>query len=484
MELLAIIFSAAGALWLAVLLRHSVPRPEWVVPAGVVGLLVAECVFGAAFFKLETSPVPVTVDRILVGGLVGWTMLGWWHQLRRTGAGAGLSGLVFTRLDVAIVFWIVVLTTSTLMSDFGFRERLPLTRLLFFNIIPVAGFVVVRSVEWRDAGWSTVQWGLMGLALFLTLSGICEWRGWHELVVPRHTVDPTVTEFLGRARGPLQNPVINGMLINAGLAAAMLATGRVQRAWRVLPLLLVPLFLVGSYATLTRSVWVVSAVTFGFLVLAPLDWRGRAAVCAAGMVMLLGVAGLFGDQLNRFKRDRDVSASEMAQSVELRPLLATVAWEMFRHQPLGGVGFGQYAKHKLPYHYAGQYDAPLTMALPYMQHNVVLSYATETGLIGLGALLAIVAIGCWQAWRMCCLANGPWMLQHHGLFVLCLGVNYLVNGMFHDVSIIAMCHMLMLLFLGMTSSLAAQHLRGEVFSPPVRKSPERKMGNPVTPSPV
>ena len=49
------------------------------------------------------------------------------------------------------------------------------------------------------------------------------------------------------------------------------------------------------------------------------------------------------------KRDVNLDASASADSAELRPILAKVAWNMFLDRPLLGCGFGQYDRERLPY---------------------------------------------------------------------------------------------------------------------------------------
>jgi O-antigen ligase len=109
---------------------------------------------------------------------------------------------------------------------------------------------------------------------------------------------------------------------------------------------------------------------------------------------------------------------------------------MFQDRPLNGVGFGQYNKYKKPYHQVENHSLPLQMALPYVQHNVMLSYLTELGLVGLLAAAAMwlgsIRLGL-QAW-----AASASTLESRclGLLLLTAVINYIMNGLFHDVSII------------------------------------------------
>lgn len=453
MEFLCVLFVAAGAVWLAAVWKHGAAIPEWVLPAGVVALLFVEPVFGAEFFRIDLGPLPLSLDRLLLGGLVLLAAHRLWH---RPG-----DRHCWTRLDTAVLLWLAVLTVSAGMGDPGYRDQLPLRRLLFFNFLPASLYFVVRQVSWNENRLGSLMWGLVGLSAWLSATGICEWKGWHGLVFPRHTVNPLIGEFLGRARGPLMNPVINGMLINAGLGAMVLLAWRGDQRARGVAVFLVPLILAGSYATLTRSVWVGSLLTVGLIVFLQVTWRTRVLLCLAAAMLAAAVIGGFGERLNRFKRDRDVTVEEMSLSIGLRPLLATVAWEMFLDRPLTGCGFGQYSRFKTEYHYLDQYDAPLTAALPYMQHNVIGSYATESGLVGLAGLLFLLGSGAGLIWRQKCWNGAGKYGEQVSLLALCVLGNYLVNGMFHDVSIIPACHSQLLLFLGVVAALTAERMRRE-----------------------
>jgi O-Antigen ligase len=494
MELLAVLGLGVAAIWLVVLARNAGSLPDSWAAHSVMLLIVVECVLGAAFFNRSLGPVPVTLDRVLLGAVVlltlvipGSRFLRTWHiSARQTDSlpdeNHGPAGKPetwhsrnpwrlalpgWTSLDWAVAVWILVLCASTFLHDFRFRDDLPLRRLLFFNLLPAALCLVIRCGVWTSVTVTRLQGCVLGLGAWLAVTGICEWQGWHGLVFPRHIVDPAQAEFLGRARGPLLNPVINGMWLNAALAVACLWLGGSRGGWRWAMGLCIPLLLAGSFATLTRSVWLGSGLVLGLMILLPLRPRMRVGVCFAGLVAGLALFGVLGDELNRFKRDRNVSVAEMSQSASLRPLLAIVAWEMLKDRPLTGFGFGQYPAAKKPYHWTDGHDLPLQQALPYMQHNVVLAYATETGLVGVAALLALLGSGIWQALQLVrreALFSEP-AFRIQGWLTFCVAGNYLVNGMFHDVSIIPMSHSQLMLFLGLAASLAAVPARSSQHLP-------------------
>ena len=89
------------------------------------------------------------------------------------------------------------------------------------------------------------------------------------------------------------------------------------------------------------------------------------------------------------KRDKKLTAADAEKSVKLRPLLAVVAWEMFKDRPIAGHGLGRYEQEQ------GSAFTPiaatacrLEQARNYVQHNVFLSVLVDTGLIGFGLVLS------------------------------------------------------------------------------------------------
>ena len=448
MTLLATIFALAFFLWATVLLRVRPVLPSAAPAWLAITSFFASIVTGYFFWHHDVGPLPLSLDRAilaLAGGIwaYGW-LLGHYRVPR------------LDPLDWLIALWLVAIILSTALTDYRFRENVPITRLLFFNLVPVGTYFLLRFSPLERQHYYGILGLLVLLGVYLGGTGIAEWRRWNALIYPRYIASPAFEEFYGRGRGPLLNPVINGMLLSlCGTACLLLFPLTRVRYW---PALLMAFGLVGLgvLSTLTRSCWIgFSASTF-LVCLAPLGWKQRiSATLLAGLVSVCGLA-VMSSQLNNFKRDEFVSAAEMSQSASLRPILAAVAWEMIQEHPLTGVGFGQYNKHKKPYHQVDGYDVPLQAGLPYMQHNVMLSYATELGLLGL-----LLASGVWiaMAWRVFKLWTSPqpsYEQRCMALLLLTSLLNYLINGLFHDVSIITGGNLSLLVAAALTGRFAQQ----------------------------
>ena len=136
--------------------------------------------------------------------------------------------------------------------------------------------------------------------------------------------------------------------------------------------------------------------------------------------------------------------------------MAVVAWQMFLDRPLFGCGYSQYKTEHLNYVSDRSTNLPLERARGYIPHNVAFSLLTETGLIGFGLFAAMLAYWARDAWRLWREASLPlWARQQGLLLLVALGV-YLINGMFHDVSVVPMANMTLFFLAGITAGLRQQ----------------------------
>ncbi len=156
----------------------------------------------------------------------------------------------------------------------------------------------------------------------------------------------------------------------------------------------------GVVCTLTRSVWMGTAVAG----LAPLTiYLGRSqkiGVVVLGTLVVGMLLAAKGANLTEFKRDKHVSAHDMAKSASLRPLLATITWRITRDQPIFGCGFQRYQEVSQEYINSKFSDLTMEQARGYVQHNVFLALLVETGIVGVGLNVALLGVWCWRAWRL------------------------------------------------------------------------------------
>lgn len=438
MDWIAIIGGLAAIVWgVALLVRGG-------LVAGCLAVLVSGICFGYPWMQWKLGPIALTADRVLWVAMIGqyavWRRLGLADPKPWRWADSALAALLF------------VLAASTMTHDWQSEEYRPLARLVFFYVLPAGLYWVSRQAPTDGRSIRLVLLSWWGLGVYLGATAVAEAMGWHQLVFPRYIVSPEYPEFLGRGRGPLLNPVGNGILMGTGLAAVML-TWPTSGRWGKLALLAsAGIIAAGIGATLTRSVWMAGLATVVLVVglAAPKTWRGALAIALVAAAL---VAAVCRDRLMAFERDRGLSARETAESVQLRPILAEIAWRMFRDQPLLGCGFGQYLNENRYYLADRTSQRPLEKAKPYVQHSLFLSLLVETGLLGAGLMMLVLGLWLRDAWRLWRAEHAPPFARQAALMFMALWVNYVVNGMFHEVSLIPMVNAAMFFGAGMNAAL-------------------------------
>jgi len=148
---------------------------------------------------------------------------------------------------------------------------------------------------------------------------------------------------------------------------------------------------------------------------------------------------------------------------------------MFQDRPFFGCGFGQYGKHRNNYLQNPHSDLPLAKGAVYLQHNVVLSLLTEVGIIGVGLFLILILKAYQEAAILLRTKKAsPWSKAFAMILIATL-TSYMINGMFHDVSIIPMANSLLFFLIAIVIGSRAMIARQPAS---LRLSPERQSSRP------
>ncbi len=449
MTVLALLFSLAALVWMIPVIRSGR------VPVLASTVLLVGTVLGPTFFAID-GPIQISLDRVLWVAMLAVLAIRW-----RMGQ---LSLQKINRVDwmlIALAGWLLVSSTRGGPVPTGSS---PTARWLFYIAMPMGMYIACRLTDLRDSDLRLFRRTMVVLGVYLAVTAVCEVSGLHALVYPTFIADSGSWEFYGRGRGPLMNPAGNGIVMSIALAAVMMEWIDSGRRGKLICGVLAVVIVCGVYATLTRSVWLGAAGVIAVvgIVHAPRWVRvmGLAAVVLMGGAMALGLK----EQLVRLKRDKHLSAADAEKSIELRPLIAVVAWEMFKDRPIIGHGFGHYFEHSGPYHSVRSYGLPLEQAKPYAQHNVFLSLLVDTGLVGLVALISLLVTLAGIGWQLARGGDGPSESRSAGMLLLSVLVVYVCNGMFHDVLVIPMVHMYLFFVSGLAITVYARAL---VTSPAV-----------------
>jgi O-antigen ligase len=370
-----------------------------------------------------------------------------WRKFGRTAPKA------VSRAEIVLVALVGVLGLSVVTHDWRFGGALPASRLLFYYLMPLGIYwVASRTTATKRAALTVFAlFGLFGV--YLAVTAVAETRGLWWLVYPKYIASPDFVEFYGRGRGPLLNPIGVGFFMSVCLAGLLMWWPWSDRPGKVGLLGMATLLFAGIYATMTRSVWMGASVAAGSVVLLATPRRWRMPLAAAGLLIVVALGTTQWERFVAFRRDRGLSAQETADSIQLRPILARVAWNMFLDRPIWGCGFGQYQRECVYYLNDRTTELPLQRARPYIQHNAFLALLTETGLVGLG--LFVLLLGFWtrDAWRLWRWRAAPLWARQQGLVMLATLAAYLPNAMFHDVAVIPMFHMLLFFQAGWTTAM-------------------------------
>jgi O-antigen ligase len=448
MDALIVIAGVAGLIWgLVVFLRGG-------LVGGCLGVLLAGTCFSVPFFKIEWGPVPLTADRVLMVLLIGQYVF--WRRW-------GLADpKPLGKPEIILLVFTAVMVLSTFSADWEATNYRPVSWLILYYLMPAAIYWIARQSDLSPRAVLTVFACFALFGVYLALTTLAEYFQVWWLVFPKYIATTAVqadAEFVGRGRGPLLNPIANGILLATCFGAAMLWWPRLSRAGQLLLLALGLLFLTGLYCTMTRSVWMGGILALALAVGLALPWNWRLPLLGGGLLAAVLLAATQWENLREFKRDQALDAKQTADSVELRPVMAVIAWHMFLDRPLLGCGYAQYGTEHLNYVSDRSTSLALERARGYIPHNVIFSLLTETGLAGLGLFLAMVVFWTRDAWRLWADTAAPlWARQQGLLMMIALGA-YFINGMFHDVSVQPMMNMTLFFLAGVTAGLRPLTLR-------------------------
>lgn len=446
MEGVAAIVAVGALVWGALLLKRGG------LLATCLAVVLSGCCLGYPLYHLAVEPIPLTLDRLL------WLVLLVQYIVWRRLHGAAAKPIGWP--DLILGLFVAMLGLSALALNWEARDLPAMSKLLFFFMMPCGVYWAARQSRISGPAVTGVLVCLTLFGIYLAVTAVGERYSLPWMVFPPYVLSPEYPEFLGRARGPLLTPIGNGIYLGTCLAAGWLWFTRLGRWGKAAMLPMLALVTGGVYLTLTRSVWMGAGLGLLLVVAATVPRAWRASIVAGSLIAVSVVAATQWEKLLSYKRDKALSAEETAESAKLRPILATVAWRMFLDRPLWGCGLGRYVEVSKEYLADRNSDLPLEKARPFVQHNVLLALLTETGAIGMGLFALLLALWSREAWRL-------WRRPEHtaeqrqlALLFLAAEANYLVNGMFHDVSIIPAVNMLLFFVAGMTVGAGAAEERG------------------------
>ena len=314
----------------------------------------------------------------------------------------------------------------------------PYFRFLGAMVFPFLMFLLIYSVmrDERQIRWPLVLLSAYGwYALYvgyLQYAAIMGADGARQFLWPPYVNDPTYGIHFDRARGAFwsgsEQAILLTLVFYADLYLLRLVRGPYRGAMIVQVLLIPPaIFFTGMRSgylgfLLCGAVWCLAAGRRRF---------GAGKLALAALALLVAVVAFWG---NLTQTARETGGLAQRGPVEARLVLARQTWEIFKDHPLTGVGFGHFvdAQYRLPR------DPTSLGALStglVVEHNLFLSMAAETGLIGLAGIVAVFVLIYRQSRQLYDkipeTAEG-WLSRPLVVLFWVAMVNYLTDAMFRD----------------------------------------------------
>jgi putative inorganic carbon (HCO3(-)) transporter len=323
--------------------------------------------------------IPIPLDRVAMACGIGTVLV----RSIRAGEGPRIRPIHWLMLLLLLYATASAAWAGTLTNHeplFAFLDRLGLVPFLLYLVAPIA----FRTEDQRRI----LAVGMLAMGAYLGLTSLFEAVGAKGLVIPHYISNPNLGLHLDRSRGPFLEAGANGLaMFNCFVAGALTLPYWRGRPWiRALAVGIMILCLAGLVFTLTRQVWLGAAL--GAIVAMLCDRRLRrwvpGAVVGAVVVVLIALAFVPGLQASVNSRTNDQGP------VWDRLNSDAAALRMVAARPALGFGWGNFGKDSVPYY---RLAATYPLSSITVAHNMVLSNATELGLLGAALWLVIVLIG-------------------------------------------------------------------------------------------
>jgi putative inorganic carbon (hco3(-)) transporter len=264
-------------------------------------------------------------------------------------------------------------------------------------IVPFALFHIAGLVFCDESSLRKLEVFCLVVLVYLAAISVFFLVDAHSLIFPKFILDGSIGIHAERARGPFLQAVANGVCLNI-LGLIALDSFRKKRLRSLLPAMLFLAVPLAILATKTRSVWLSSALSIGFLVIAGSERRLRRAALGLFAIAVIGWLGILMYRLNSSALTERLADRS---PVDFRLEMYQAGWQMFIEKPLTGWGTDASIQ--------GELARRISDFRPdyYVFHNTYLELAAQCGLIGLGL----------YAWLVLCffrLARSPKESQAEG----------------------------------------------------------------------
>jgi O-antigen ligase len=294
---------------------------------------------------------------------------------------------------------------------------------LFFFVVPFALLAVALArLPWSPRALAWAGGLLVAMALVFSAVGFWQWAMRDLFWNPKVIEDNVYAPFF-RVNSLFWDPSIYGRFLVVTILVALVVV--LFGCWRRLdpPLVLVVAVLwVALLVSFSQSSF--AALVAGVVVAAVLAWRWRSLAAVALVAAIMVPVGVAAPQFERFRDSLSSSADGLNRATGGRFDLVSNGVRIAADRPVAGVGVGGFERA-----YTERVEGPRRFEEP-ASHNVLVSVAAESGLVGLALFVWLVATAFVVAFRRT--RGGPAPARVAGLVAGVGLFAVFVHGLFYD----------------------------------------------------
>ncbi len=319
------------------------------------------------------------------------------------------------------------------------------------------------------------------IGVYIGFTGIFEhFDRLNRFVIPQYIMSPRVGVQFGRSRGPFAAAVVNGgALIVSFLASTFVWSSLTGKKRLFMFALAMAPIGITVYFTDTRGVWVGFAMVLRLLALTrtKMSVVGRRAVALAALVYFSGV-------FSKFSVYEETLFSKRSETVDYRFANYATTWEMFKRNPLFGIGYGNF--NRMWRNYFVSDDSGEIRDLADGNNTTFLAILGEMGLIGFTSyFLIFVCAGkmCWTAYFR--LRGDNWEFERRFVIVASGALlAFLLMGVTTDVRFHEFFNSALFLLFGLVSNIDDSTAKeGITLQSPLKRQPLGRLLRPVAGTP-
>jgi O-antigen ligase len=438
--------------------------------------ILAGAAFGPNFFVLRAAGIfDITIERLIFATILILLTAGLFTGKVR----------FHSNITIEIVMGIFVTGCIISMIRNGFVSVSPLFVSPWFVFIsgylfPFIVFIFAKNYIARERDVTLILQTLFFLGIYLSITAFFEYADLRQLVFPRYINDPELGIHFDRSRGPFLNSAFNGVGILIGFISGLHLfqhkTG-FAKAFHQAALLL---FFPAVFFTLTRSVYVGLLITLiiflGWYKTSFSKWKLISLPLA--IVLILGVA----NSPRLLSTERREGGVYQVAEVDIRLALLRRSFFMFKEKPFTGVGLAQFSPTSIQ-SYTGPVSSIEVDARATLQHSHLMGLATELGIPGLLAYIALIILTLRRLMQLAGKLPGTGIMGNNlRVTIFAVWCVYLSNNLFVEPSTNIFINVVPFIFAGMADGLYTRSLEsGLLFQSPTRmsQSPMRIMNSHV-----